>query len=168
MVYVISGPARSGTSLMMQACRAGGMEIAFSRKREDMLTSFFHEANPNGFFELDFNDYSNPNFLEIYSDKVVKVFPYGLSQIPIQDCSIVFMNRDKRERERSIEKHLGKSMIPIWTREEKIDFPNIKHVNYHEVLLNPVSIFSSFNWPLNSVKASSVVNLALYRERICQ
>ena len=87
---LVSGLPRSGTSLMMQMLRAGGMELMHDGKRSA------DEDNLEGYWEWDDVKYlrKNPRLLEQAEGKVIKVISALLPSLPPQHrYRILFMKR---------------------------------------------------------------------------
>ena len=54
MLYVVSGFKRTGTSMMMHALIAGGLDGVYSEQRQhitDKIPEGEYNPNPNGFYE---------------------------------------------------------------------------------------------------------------------
>ncbi|MBM3285502.1 MAG: nucleotide pyrophosphatase, partial [Candidatus Aminicenantes bacterium] len=80
--YIVSGLERSGTSLLMQILRAGGVPVAF-----DMASRPPDDDNPRGYFELEggkvisrLMDGTFP--LDEYRGTFIKITAYGLKFLP--------------------------------------------------------------------------------------
>lgn len=94
-IVVVSGLPRSGTSLMMQALRAGGLELVSDGQREA------DESNPCGYMELEAvkalprGDHS---FLDHAQGQAVKIIHALLRHLPsTHRYRVVFMWRDLEE-----------------------------------------------------------------------
>src|SRR6266571_2899895 len=91
-VTVVSGTPRSGTSLIMQMLRSGGMPIATDGIRQA------DEDNPRGYFELErvkSLQYAGPHpWIRDLHGTAVKVPYLLLYQLPPNcPCKIIFMSR---------------------------------------------------------------------------
>lgn len=95
---LVSGLPRSGTSLMMQMLRAGGMDLMTDGHREA------DEDNPEGYWEWEEirNLPKQPRLLRQAEGKVVKVISALLPHLPPQHrYKIIFMRRPETEVVRS-------------------------------------------------------------------
>lgn len=109
-IGIVSGLPRSGTSLMMNMLRAGGMSIMSDGQRQA------DPDNPLGYFELErVKDLPrDTSWLQNATGKVVKIQAYLLAGLPIEfDYRIVFMLRNPEELVASQERmlshrHLGR------------------------------------------------------------
>ncbi|MAG38529.1 nucleotide pyrophosphatase [Candidatus Woesearchaeota archaeon] len=103
--YIVSGFARSGTSMVMQILSKANMNIATDNQRES------DSNNPKGYFEVTniINKIiKNSNIVEEYDYKVLKLLNYGLRFLPKRDYKIVYIERDINEILDSSEKMIGK------------------------------------------------------------
>ncbi len=93
-ITIVSGLPRSGTSMMMQMLKAGGMEIFTDEERAA------DENNPKGYYEHDAvkSLKGNHQFLEEASGKVMKVIAQLLRDLPMNfRYQVIFMERDIME-----------------------------------------------------------------------
>jgi hypothetical protein len=87
---IVSGIPRSGTSLMMQMLRAGGLEVMTDYQRRA------DEDNPEGYFEWEEirNLPKNPELLLRAEGKVIKVISALVPALPPgNNYRVIFMNR---------------------------------------------------------------------------
>jgi hypothetical protein len=95
-VVVVSGLPRSGTSMMMQMLRAGGLEVVTDALRSP------DESNPKGYYELEavkeLDKGAPPAWLPGARGKAVKVISSLVGWLP-DTCSydVIFMQRDLDE-----------------------------------------------------------------------
>ena len=95
-VVVVSGLPRSGTSLMMQMLRAGGLEIVTDAVRTA------DDGNPKGYLELeavkDLDKGARPAWLDGAGGKAVKIVSPLLRWLPeSRDYRVILMQRDLDE-----------------------------------------------------------------------
>lgn len=79
-VYVIGGFMRSGTSMMMRALEAGGMEACYRKSRDQMKARYAddqYDPNAGGLYELERRDYRRPDFPIGYEGKLIKCLQRG-------------------------------------------------------------------------------------------
>jgi hypothetical protein len=102
--YIVSGLERSGTSLLMQLLRAGGVPCAF-----DTASRPPDDNNPRGYFELEggkiisrLRDGVFP--LADYRGRFIKITAYGMKFLPPGDYRVVYTERDIDEVLDSMEK----------------------------------------------------------------
>ena len=71
-LYVVSGFMRTGTSMMMKALEAGGLEACYRQSREEMRLRFadeHYDPNVGGLYELEREDYREKGFPRKYEGK---------------------------------------------------------------------------------------------------
>lgn len=100
-IYIVSGLPRSGTSLLMQALKAGGMPVATDGLREP------DENNPRGYVEVEsiidkLRD--DPDFVFNFKGQALKVIAYGLQYLPSSRYRVIYMDRNIDEVLDSMEK----------------------------------------------------------------
>lgn len=117
-VYVVSGFMRSGTSMMMKALEAGGMEAAYRQSRDVMKDRFAdaeYDPNIGGLFELERADYQKPDFPHGYEGKLIKALRMGPGRMAVMPGGIrvVFMRRDAEEIRQSYMAFFGRSDFTV-------------------------------------------------------
>jgi hypothetical protein len=102
--YIVSGLERSGTSLVMQLLRAGGVPCAF-----DTASRPPDDNNPRGYFELEggkiisrLRDGSFP--LADYRGRFIKITAYGMKFLPSGQYRVIYTERKIDEVLDSMEK----------------------------------------------------------------
>jgi predicted AlkP superfamily phosphohydrolase/phosphomutase/tetratricopeptide (TPR) repeat protein len=181
-VTVVSGLPRSGTSMMMQMLKAGGMEILTDNLREN------DENNPKGYLEYEkVKKLATDNTWMIEADgKVVKIISHLLQYLPNTfNYRIIFMQREMTEVLKSQQKMLGKdtSVFPSaladtfkkqlekttsWIMGE----PNMEVIfmNYSDILANPEeqaeNLNDFLNGELDTEKMVQAIDINLYRNKI--
>lgn len=102
--YIVSGLERSGTSLVMQLLRAGGVPCAF-----DTASRPPDENNPRGYFELEggkiisrLRDGVFP--LADYRGRFIKITAYGMKFLPPGRYCVIYTERHIDEVLDSMEK----------------------------------------------------------------
>jgi len=102
--YIVSGLERSGTSLLMQILRAGGVPCAF-----DQASRPPDENNPRGYFELEggkvisrLRDGVFP--LADYRGRFIKITAYGMKFLPPGQYRVIYTERHIDEVLDSMEK----------------------------------------------------------------
>jgi len=148
--YIISGLERSGTSMLMQILKAGGLIIGFDENRPA------DENNPKGYYELEggkiISKLIEGSFpLQDFKGKFIKITAFGLKFLPPGCYKIIYSERNIEEIMDSMEKMIGKkdpereitktaflklnSMIKE-TIQEREDI-GVLMVNYNKILSNP-------------------------------
>ena len=181
-LIVVSGLPRSGTSLMMQILKAGGIEIV----SDGLRTA--DEFNPVGYYEDHRikNLEKNNAWLKSEKGKAVKIISYGLPDIPLGlPVKIIYMLRDLDEiilsQNRMLKDNIGKmsdenlkhcfnthlNKIFTWMNEQKcLEFIT---VSYHDLLnhtsgeINRINRFLDFS--LREKEACLAIKPELYRSR---
>jgi len=180
-IYVVSGLPRSGTSMMMQALKNGGLEILTDNLRKE------DENNPKGYLEFEKTKKlaQDNSWINEANDKVIKVIAQLLQFLPDSfNYKIIFMEREMTEVLKSQQKMLGRdtSIYPTaiaetfskqlettknWIKGQ----PNmeIMYVNYKEMIENPEqtaeSISSFLDVDLDIQKMAESVDNKLYRNK---
>jgi hypothetical protein len=93
-VFVVSGLPRSGTSLMMQMLRAGGIDVLTDGERSA------DDDNPHGYYELEAVKRTriDPAWLVDAGGKAVKVISQLLFDLPAsRTYKVIFMRRSLEE-----------------------------------------------------------------------
>ena len=168
-ITIVTGLARSGTSLMMQMLRAGGMPLLYDNVREP------NEHNPLGFFEYAPVLQPDCSWLDLAVGKAVKVFYTGFLPLD-RSYKFVVMRRDLRE----IGCSLG-GQIPIVRLEQELGWlldwlfvyqlGRYLEVSYRQLIFDPepcLSRLADFLQPvrLDAAAMRSAIDLGLYRQRI--
>lgn len=185
-ITIVSGLPRSGTSLMMQMLKAGGMGVVTDeiRKADD--------DNPRGYFELEQVKKLKENsaWLAGCRGKAVKVISLLLFDLPAQyDYKIIFMQRKMREvlasqrimlerrgvngdgagdeeMAKKFEKHLAR--VEDWiARQSNME---VLFLSYDEIIKNPRVCSEKVNGFLrqdfNTKTMAEAVDETLYRQRM--
>lgn len=183
-IYVVSGLPRSGTSLMMNMIKEGGVEIFSDNVR---LPS---KDNPNGFFEHDVVKSLpfNKKWLSSSKNKCVKIISSLLFHLPENyKYKVIFMERDLLEicdsqikmldRNQIDHRHTVLSFLPILKEEirkvknmiNKANHIDALFINYRDVLNDPfgtsMNIANFFNLELDLARMAGVADNSLYRSR---
>lgn len=93
MITIVSGMARSGTSLTMQMLKAAGFPIFWNREPN------VGPGNPRGYYEVNYRDWrENPDIpaqLNLMEDHATKVFPRNWDYFtPDHEYQIIYLDRD--------------------------------------------------------------------------
>ncbi|MDF2438120.1 MAG: hypothetical protein K0Q95_2496 [Bacteroidota bacterium] len=180
-ITIVSGLPRSGTSMMMQMLKAGGMPILTDDLRAN------DDNNPKGYLEYD--DVKklakDKSWLVNAEGKAVKIIAQLLQHLPdTYTYKIIFMQRDMIEILQSQQKMLGKntSVFPMgladtfakqlsktesWLNGQ----PNMEvlYVNYKDVIMNPEEQAENVNaflsGDLDIQKMSEATDKKLYRNK---
>jgi len=186
MISIVSGFYRSGTSAMMQALIAGGMQASWSEDRNLIAQRYSDEnykPNPEGLFEVPLREYSGLNFPLQYQDRLIKVMLWGLDSFVVNPLGyrVVIMRRDPEEIRQSFEAFFqDRKCIPLDGYYERIeralslmknrrDVLNVRIIDYPEFVAHPQLVLESLQddgWPINVEKAASVIDPQKYRFRL--
>jgi len=186
MIIIVSGLPRSGTSLMMQMLKAGGMEVLTDNIRKA------DEDNPKGYYEFEpvKKTREDPSWLNRAEGKVVKMVSMLLYDLPSdRQYKIIFMKRrmaevlasqarmlerqgkhrteeDDRKIGRLFEEHLAE--IEEWLAQQKN--MEVLYISYNDIISDPLANAQKINRFLGNhldiEKMSAVVDPALYRQRV--
>ena len=178
---------RSGTSMMMEALEAGGLKAVYSRERDKRLNDRWGELNeevqylPNErYFELSTDDYLSPKFPKAYEGKLIKCLVGGVLRLPpISQYKIIFMRREQSEIVRSLAAFFGN----VESAAESVSFNaqldtaidilrdrrsvvSLHEIWYEDVLTDPLSVFSSLDWPIDIEKAAAIPQTSKKRSTV--
>jgi hypothetical protein len=190
MLYIVSGFMRSGTSMMMRALEAGGLDAVYSTKRDSEMNARWGQPDylPNdSYYELDGDDYLRGGLEQRYPGKLVKCLWGGVLRLPPGDYRVVFMRRPAAEIRVSLLAFFGSdyaaTQFPdldkamdgvIDILRDRRSFRSVDVLHYKDVLANPRKAFASLNWPIDVKKAAAipsrdkarfVTEANVYRER---
>jgi hypothetical protein len=176
MLYVVSGFMRSGTSMMMQALEAGGMEAVYSQARNTEMNERFGEPDylPNdNYYELDPADYRRRDLGERYDGKLIKCLWGGMMRMPPTECRIVFMRRPAREINVSLLAFFGQAGGPpplqldremeacLAILRDRRSFLSVDEIWYADVVNDPAKVFTALRdagWPIDVGRSAQVPN----------
>ena len=184
-VIIVSGLPRSGTSMMMQMLKAGGMELFTDSQRVP------DENNPKGYFEAEIVKKmpKENKWVKECDGQVIKVVAPLIPSLPQGvNYKVIFMNRNMDEILKSqtsmldrLKKEAGdiddqtlaeifKSHIHVAIHLLKAHGHSIMLANYHEIVKDPVptaNIICKFlGRDLNQKQMISAVLPDLYREKM--
>lgn len=180
--YIVSGYMRTGTSMMMKALEAGGLEPVYNKNRDKMNERFgdeYYEPNEGGFYELEVRDYREFDFPKKFEGKLIKCLWGGLMKMIVGKYKIAFMMRDPEEIRQSYEgffnqsppssfknyKEQMKNSIEMMRNRKDVE---ITVLNYRDVIENPEKEFMKLkdaDWEIDVNKSISTVNSNLFRFR---
>jgi Flp pilus assembly protein TadD len=180
-ITIVSGLPRSGTSLMMQMLKAGGMEILSDNMRQE------DNNNPKGYLEYEsVKSIGKDNSWLINAEgKVVKIISNLLQYLPdTYSYKIIFMKRDMMEVLQSQQKMLKKdpTAFPMGLAEtfkkqlEKTENwikgqpeMDVLYVNYKDVIESPEeqaeNILSFLGTDLDIERMTNAIDPVLYRNK---
>ncbi len=185
-VTIVSGLPRSGTSLMMQMLRAGGMPLLTDERRAP------DKYNPRGYFEHEAVQHSRADlsWLDQAGGRAVKVIHLLLHHLPMdRQYRVIFMQRDLQEviaSQRAMLKDCGRGGAAIpddrltcvferqlsAVRQWLADRPNFRvlYMGYRDVLREPLAaaqrVARFLGGGLDVSAMAGAVDQALYRQRL--
>ena len=185
-IIVVSGLPRSGTSMMMQILRAGGMEILTDQQRTA------DDDNPKGYYELERvkkMKEGDVSWVRGAGGKVIKVISALLEYLP-RDLSykVIFMHRKMDEilasqkqmlvrRGEPTDKASDATLADLFSRHlQKVETwlagqqnMQVLYIQYDELLANPqahiASLVEFLALPLDVQAMERVPDENLYRQR---
>lgn len=180
MIYLVSGFWRSGTSMMMRALQAGGLDIAYTMQRTNYIALHGYEPTPGGVYETDAAEFRRPDFVQVYDGKALKVPLTELMNLPAHEYKLIFMLRNPEAIRRSMLKYAPTALFPqedlTWIYHEVVatlymaltNGINTLWVQYENVISDPIwdfEIIRDFGIPIDVKKAASVVDVRLQRNK---
>jgi len=171
-MIIVSGLARSGTSLMMRMLQSGGIEVFTDRVRKP------DEHNTHGYSEVEDIGKKleeNPYFLSDITGccKVLSPFLRHLQG----GHKIIYMERDLEEVAASMEKMSGIPVTPderaalgrhVESMKDYLKGKDVIYVNYNNLVTTPgleCNKISDFVPELEMIKALGAIDKAQYRNR---
>ncbi len=174
-LYVVSGYMRTGTSMMMKALEIGGLTAEYKQSRDEMKDRFadeFYDPNIGGLYELERQDYTNPNFPKGYEGKLIKALAGGVDKMKVMPDGIrvIFMRRDTEEIRQSYQAFFGTPLrhdtktlqktidLCIERGKNRKDVISYDEIWYRDVVENPRPIFEKLDWPIDVDKSVSMID----------
>ena len=170
--------------MMMRALEAGGLEAAYRADRDKMKNHYadeHYDPNIGGLYELERQDYRNPDFPRDFDGKLIKALNIGVPRMAVMKDGIrvVFMRRDKEEIRQSYDAFFGQQ-IQIDNIDKQMEriIEKIKNRRdvlscdvywFREVINNPYEHFAELKrhrWPIDIDKATDMVDPKYCRFRL--
>ena len=176
MLYVVSGFMRTGTSMMMKALEAGGLEAAYQQSREKMREHYadeFYDPNIGGLYELKRQNYQHPEFPRMYDGKLIKGLNNCVPGMKVMDeIRVIFMRRDTEEIRQSYtaffsnHMQIGEQFQPrmdeiVKSIRNRKDVVSCHELQYRDVVEHPLEAFATLKfdgWPIDPKKAAVTVD----------
>ena len=174
---------RTGTSMMMRALEAGGLQAVYDERRNNLNDKFgdkFYKPNDNGFYELSRNQYRKSGFPRMYRGKLIKFLSGGITRIVAGNYLIVFMLRDPEE--------VRQSYLAFFDKQSPLsceDYISAMHdvigilsmrrdillvaLQYRRVISEPLRTFEELKekgWAINPRDAANVIDPSLCRFKL--
>lgn len=170
MLYVVAGLPRSGTSMMMRALDAGGLDAAYAADDVKGDWGDGYHPNPHGFYELTRAQYDKLDFPAAYDERLVKV-PYwklpDLAESPA-GMRVVFMRRSLVEIRHSLSavhrtSRRGRTIPGAWKLLAALyrrgDVLSLDVFQYRQTLKEPLprfQILKTNGWPIDPSAAAQI------------
>lgn len=182
--YFVSGFMRSGTSMMMRALEAGGLDAVHNPVRNRLVehhSDKFYSPNSGGLYELTSTQYQEWGFPQRYKGKLVKCLYGGILRLAaVDDFKVVFMRRDAEEIRQSYEAFFGTALpfgaagvddrlgLSLRTLRQRRDI-DVVELQYRDVVSDPLAwmnLLRQRGWPIDAEKAAAVVDPQQCRFRL--
>ena len=171
---------RSGTNMIMQAAKNGGMPILYSETASaEMMEEYGrsdYQPQPAGFYMTDAE--LLPSLSPGAAAHALLNDVLGLHRQRGENYNVVYMMRDPREILASVkllfncpDTHLKIKDITE-ARRKWLDYlkrrrdVSVRAVNYVDVIESPVRELDRIEWPFQVEQAAAVVDPAWYRQRV--
>lgn len=181
--YIVSGFMRTGTSMMMAALEAGGLDPVFNPSRDDLNDRHgdeHYKPNEGGFYELSRQQYQQIGFPGMYAGRLLKCLWGGLPRLCPGQYLVVFMMRDPEEIRQSFEAFFGTTAPPSLKQYKSIMDLSVAllrnrrdtHVHvlqYRDAVDQPLRSFRrlrELGWPISVDEAAAIVDPDLCRFRL--
>lgn len=179
MIHIVSGFMRTGTSAMMSALIAGGMDAAWSEQRDKLAESKADEhyhPNKSGLYEVSLREYSEPTFPLQYQGKLIKVMVWGTDGLAVnpEGYRVILMQRDKEEIRQSFEAFFEKPLRMPWFEQyeqrmdrafemllNRRDVLSVHRIQYRKLVNDPNEVLEYLarrGWPIDVAKSSVVID----------
>jgi hypothetical protein len=178
MIYVVSGMARTGTSMMMHALIKGGIPAIYEVGKDvrvKMRIEGDYDPNPNGLFEI-----THEHLLERFPDdlegELVKIHDWQwdkLGEKISEGLMVVYMVREPKDILDSAVRFIGmdepdNNLITRTEMQHEVayaiscrkDAKEVVEANYYDVLSDPLAFFAylrDIGFPIDPKRAASVV-----------
>lgn len=186
MIYIVSGSARSGTSMMAECLKQGGISLVYQKglSNSDVDDDFEHNSVP---LWQQPELIASPALCAKLDGKVVKIMPTNLMALPtvvVPNVKVIWMERDSKCTVRSFEKALrsrgviGDVMTPrvhkMYLKHQRKRLErrgiNLLRVRYEKCVKRPframLRISEFLNCPsFNAEKAAAVIDPEKWRQR---
>lgn len=184
MIYLVTGHMRTGTSMMMAALTAGGIEPVYSATRDAALETQtaddLYSINPC-VYEPSQEQVTEVGFPRMHDGKCLKMLWGGLGKLAPADYRVVFMWRDPEEIRQSYEGAFVRASSPPWLIDggyearmnialdhlrNRRDVHTVTELRYREVLADPIVAFGALKadgWPLDVSASAAVVDPGMCR-----
>jgi len=176
MLYVVSGHMRTGTSMMMKALEAGGLDAAYQQSRDEIKDRYadeHYDPNVGGLYELARPMYHQPKFPRMYDGKLIKGMNLCVTRMLVMPAiRVVFMRRDDEEIRQSYDAFFGADVgitSEFQTRMDEIvkmirnrkDVKSCHEFWYRDVVRNPLTHFETLRdagWAIDPQKCAEIVD----------
>ena len=178
-MFIVTGHFRSGTSMVMQALTAGGINPIHrnGEPKKFNITDDYH-PNPNGYYQMYPKDIDRiSKFIHLVPERIMKIHTPWWEYMPLGNYTVIYIVRDPAEVAMSLQKCTG-------TKYSALDF-NIDHnaatmdilnkggnvirLDYRDVVESPLRhmrFLSKYGWPIDVIAAAKAINPSLYRHRV--
>lgn len=184
MISVVIGFMRSGTSAMMQALIAGGMDAAYSAERNQLAEAkadTHYHPNKSGLYEVSLTEYLDPSFPLSYQGKLIKIMAWADLAVNSQGYRVVLLRRDREEIRQSYEAFFCQPLKMPWfgqyeDRMDRLeallwnrrDVQSVTCLEYRNVVTEPAATMWQLvadGWPIDPDKAALAIDPAQCRFR---
>lgn len=184
LLYVVGGFMRTGTSMMMGALVAGGLDAYYRESRDRMRRRHadeYYDPNQGGLWELERADYKRWDFPRGFEGYLIKGLNFCVPRMEMMPAGIrvVFMRRDTEEIKQSYEAffgtplrnvaHISRNMDSIIGRiENRRDVLSLDVFWFRNVVQEPLEHFNQLvrsGWPIDAMAAAQTINPDLCRFR---
>ncbi len=176
---------RTGSSMMMKALEAGGLDACYASSRDEMKNIHadeYYDPNVGGLYELNSSEYKEQDFPIKYEGKLIKALNFSVPKMAVMPNGIrvVFMRRDTEEIRQSYGGFFNKQLLNTENLERNME-DAIERINnrkdvlsidvfwFRNVVDNPIKYFNILKdagWPIDIDKSVSVPDKKYCRYKI--
>jgi hypothetical protein len=176
MISLVVGPPRSGTTVLMRACEAGGLPVRVNPDRNavNVVASDGFRLHDGSLYELQSDDFNRPDFEAWASGHALKVVFSWLEWLPTLTQTtyrVAVIERDHEELRQAHEAARIQTQ-PVewfaarytWAREQlqRPDVSEVRTIRYADLVFDPMTTLASLEWGLDVEQAAAVVDPLQY------
>lgn len=184
-LYVVSGYMRTGTSMMMKALEAGGLNACYASSRDklkELYADEHYDPNVGGLYELERSKYLEWDFPVKYEGRLIKALNTSVAKMAVMPHGIrvVFMRRNAEEIRQSYSGFFDKQLPNINDLDRNMndaikriqnrkDVLSIHIFQFRDVVTEPIRHFEYLKndgWPIDVNKAAGIPNKEYCRYKI--
>jgi hypothetical protein len=176
MISLVVGPPRSGTTVLMRACEAGGLLVRVNPDRDavNVVASDGFRLHDGSLYELWREDFERPDFEAWAEGHALKAVFGLLTALPVLTQTmyrVAILVRDYEELRQAHEAARIQTQPVerfaeryVWALEQlqRPDVSSVTQIRYTDLVFDPVPTLASLDWGLDVEQAAAVVDPLQY------